>query len=105
MAMAVGFWNDFVGGDVDEDATGEGQHDGQGRRRRPGKQASEQGTKRDPQSARHDHKQSAPRWYARLAQWRAHDHAFADVLDADRDDQQPTEARAVAGGEASANGE
>jgi hypothetical protein len=55
-------------------------------------------------SARGNHEKSAPRRNPRKAQGRAHDHAFADVLDADRDDQQPTQARAVARGEAGADG-
>ena len=100
----MGLGNDFVRGHVDENAARQGEHDGKRGGGRRGKHVTEDGAQRDGQATRGYHEQPAPRRYARQAQGRAHDHAFADVLDADRNDKQPTQARSVPSGEARADG-
>jgi 2-amino-4-hydroxy-6-hydroxymethyldihydropteridine diphosphokinase len=104
MAVAVGLRNDLVRGHVDENPARQSQHDGKSGGRGRGKHISEQGAERDRQPARSHHEQTTPGRNPGKAKGRAHDHAFTDVLDADRDDQQPTQTRAVACSEASTDG-
>jgi len=104
MAVAVGLGNDFVRCHVDEDAAGQGKHHREGGSCPRRKSMSQQGAERNCQTARCDDQEAAQGGNPRLTQRRAHHHPFADVLQADGDNEQPTKARIGTGGEAGANG-